>query len=190
VTLNPHIHLCMLPYEGAFHNHLAYRLLSVSCLWQLHLCSMHDDECLSRPHTCFVALPEGASLYMPCCAVLSHVMLLPCCAVPCCAVPCCAVPRSSGIPLAFPQWRDGPLPFNGFADKMEWTVVGTVSGLVVFVEAASMIMSCGWSCLELSLHMCVCVCVCVCVDSAAHHLVLSFLCAASPVPNRSLRVSL
>lgn len=39
---------------------------------------------------------------------------------------CCVC--SSGIPLAFPQWRDGQLPFNGFADKLEWTVVGTVRG--------------------------------------------------------------
>jgi len=38
----------------------------------------------------------------------------------------CSLPFSSGIPLAFPQWRDGQVPFNGFADKMEWTVVGTV----------------------------------------------------------------
>jgi hypothetical protein len=37
---------------------------------------------------------------------------------------CCSC--SSGIPLAFPQWRDGQLPYNGFADKLEWTVVGTV----------------------------------------------------------------
>lgn len=44
----------------------------------------------------------------------------------CCAVLCCVC--SSGIPLAFPQWRDGQLPFNGFADKLEWTVVGTVRG--------------------------------------------------------------
>lgn len=48
------------------------------------------------------------------------VLLLLCHAVLCCVY-------SSGIPLVFPQWRDGPLPFNGFADKMEWTVVGTVS---------------------------------------------------------------
>lgn len=34
-------------------------------------------------------------------------------------------PINSGIPLAFPQWRDGQLPFNGFADKLEWSVVGT-----------------------------------------------------------------
>lgn len=40
--------------------------------------------------------------------------------------------HSSGIPLAFPQWRDGQLPFNGFADKMEWEVLGTVSEPMAF----------------------------------------------------------
>eukprot|EP00775_Hariotina_reticulata_P014500 gene14500-14625_t len=32
---------------------------------------------------------------------------------------------NSGIPIAFPQWRDGPLPYNGFADKLQWEVLGT-----------------------------------------------------------------
>ncbi|WIA17434.1 hypothetical protein OEZ85_014284 [Tetradesmus obliquus] len=31
---------------------------------------------------------------------------------------------NSGIPLAFPQWRDGALPYNGFADKLRWEVMG------------------------------------------------------------------
>eukprot|EP00878_Enallax_costatus_P015430 GHUV01016163.1.p1 GENE.GHUV01016163.1~~GHUV01016163.1.p1 ORF type:complete len:265 (+),score=53.69 GHUV01016163.1:456-1250(+) len=35
------------------------------------------------------------------------------------------VPINSGIPIAFPQWRDGQLPFNGFADKLQWEVVTT-----------------------------------------------------------------
>eukprot|EP00879_Flechtneria_rotunda_P027491 GHRR01029453.1.p1 GENE.GHRR01029453.1~~GHRR01029453.1.p1 ORF type:complete len:579 (+),score=190.72 GHRR01029453.1:283-2019(+) len=34
-------------------------------------------------------------------------------------------PINSGIPIAFPQWRDGGLPYNGFADKLLWEVVGT-----------------------------------------------------------------
>jgi hypothetical protein len=41
---------------------------------------------------------------------------------------------SSGIPLAFPQWRDGPLPHNGFADKLRWEVMGAVSRICTCLE--------------------------------------------------------
>lgn len=34
---------------------------------------------------------------------------------------------SSGILLAFPQWREGILPENGFAGRLTWEVVETVS---------------------------------------------------------------
>jgi hypothetical protein len=37
---------------------------------------------------------------------------------------CCCC--SSGIPLFFPQWREGLLPEMGFADKLKWEVVATV----------------------------------------------------------------
>ena len=32
--------------------------------------------------------------------------------------------NSGGIPIAFPQWRDGLLPHDGFAGRLEWEVVG------------------------------------------------------------------